>query len=236
MTGMWGSLFVSLLLAHLVGDFMLQTDSLCKQKRENKACSWFLYVHAIVISLLSLIALWNLRLWYVALVIGVSHLLIDLGKAYVKEENMWIFVFDQVFHILILIAAALLCVRHFGWTTPNWLTLQGQKAEDIATAAILCWKPANLFIKEVLKYNRVSFPTDDSSTFHAGKLIGTLERWLILVFILLGRYEVIGFLIAAKSIIRFGNDNRNETEYFLAGTLLSISIAIACGLMLGLIV
>jgi hypothetical protein len=62
-------------------------------------------------------------------------------------------------------------------------------------------------------------------------LIGTIERWLILVFILLGRYEVIGFLIAAKSIIRFGNDNRNETEYFLAGTLLSIAIAVGCGLL-----
>ena len=82
-----------------------------------------------------------------------------------------------------------------------------------------------------MKYNRVSFPADDSSTFHAGKLIGTIERWLILVFILLGRYEVIGFLIAAKSIIRFGNDNRNETEYFLAGTLLSIAIAVGCGLL-----
>lgn len=233
---MWGRLFVGLLLAHLAGDFMLQTDSLCKQKREKKAGSWFLYVHAIVISLLSLIALWNLRLWYVALVIGVCHFLIDLGKAYVKKDNVWVFVIDQVFHILILIPSVFLCVRHFGWTTPDWLTLQVQKAEGIAAAAILCWKPANLFIKEVLKYNRVSFPTEDSSTFNAGKLIGTLERWLILVFILLGRHEVIGFLIAAKSIIRFGEKDKEQTEYFLAGTLLSITIAVACGLLLGLIV
>ena len=41
MAGMWCSLFVSLLLAHLVGDFVLQTDSLCKQKREKKAGSPF---------------------------------------------------------------------------------------------------------------------------------------------------------------------------------------------------
>lgn len=228
---MWSSLFVSLLLAHLVGDFVFQTDSLCKQKREKKAGSWFLYVHAIVITLLSWLALWDLRLWYVALVIGISHLLIDMGKAYVKKDNVWVFVLDQVFHILLLVAAALLSVNRFGWITPDWLTQPVQKAGIIAVAALLCWKPANLFIKEVLKYNRVSFPADDSSTFHAGKLIGTIERWLILVFILLGRYEVIGFLIAAKSIIRFGNDNRNETEYFLAGTLLSIAIAVGCGLL-----
>ena len=228
---MWSSLFVGLLLAHLVGDFVLQSDSLCRQKREKKAGSWFLYVHAVLIFLLSLPVLWDIRFWYVAVLIGVSHFLIDLGKAYVKKDNVWVFVIDQTLHLSILASAAWFSVSQFGWTAPDWLTLPAHKAESIAVAALLCWKPANLFIKEILKYNQVSFPADDSSTFHAGKLIGTLERWLILVFIQLGRYEVIGFLIAAKSIIRFGNDNRNETEYFLAGTLLSIAIAVGCGLL-----
>lgn len=59
---------------------------------------------------------------------------------------------------------------------------------------------------------------------------------LILAFLLMGRYEVIGFLIAAKSIIRFGEKDKDQTEYFLAGTLLSISIAVGCGLLLRLIV
>ena len=232
---MWSSLFVNLLLAHLVGDFVLQSDSLCKQKREKKAGSWFLYVHVIVISLLSLFALWDFRLWYVALVIGVSHLLIDLCKAYVKKDNVWVFVIDQTIHLLILAIVAWLSANRFGWAVPDWLTPPVQKVASIIAAALLCWKPANIFIKEILKYNRVSFPADDSSTFHAGKLIGTIERWLILVFILLGRYEVIGFLIAAKSIIRFGNDNRDETEYFLAGTLLSIAIAVGCGLLVKMV-
>lgn len=231
MAGMWSSLFVGLLLAHFVGDFVLQTDSLCKQKREKKARSWFLYVHALVISLLSLLALWDFRLWYVALILGFCHLLIDLGKTYVKKDNVWVFVIDQALHILILAIAALDCFNEFGWTCPDWLTPQVQKFLVIAVAALVCWKPANLFIKETLQYNRVSFPADDSNSFHAGKLIGTLERWLILVFILLGRYEVIGFLIAAKSIIRFGEGDKDQTEYFLAGTLLSIAIAVGCGLL-----
>ena len=232
---MWSSLFVSLFLAHLVGDFVLQSDSLCKQKQEKKAGSWFLYVHAIVISLLSLLALWDIRLWYLALVIGISHLLVDLCKAFVKKDDVWMFVIDQTLHLLILAIVAWLSVNRSGWAVPEWLTLPVQKAESIAVAALLCWKPANIFVKEILKYNRVSFPADDSSTFHAGKLIGTIERWLILVFILLSRYEVIGFLIAAKSIIRFGNDNRDETEYFLAGTLLSIAIAVGCGLLVKIV-
>ena len=232
---MWSNLFVNLLLAHIVGDFVLQTDSLCKQKREKKARSWFLYVHAIVISLLSLLVLWDNRLWYLALAIGVSHLLVDLCKAFVKKDDVWVFVIDQTIHLLILVIVAWLGANQFGWTVPDWLTAPVQKAASITVAALICWKPANIFIKEILKYNRVSFPADDSSTFHAGKMIGTIERWLILVFILLNRYEVIGFLIAAKSIIRFGNDNRDETEYFLAGTLLSIAIAVGCGLLLKMV-
>lgn len=235
MNGMWSSLFVDLLLAHFVGDFVLQTDSLCKQKREKKAGSWFLYVHAFVIFALALLALWDIRLWYIALAIGVSHLLIDLGKVCIKKNNVWVFVADQALHILILAVAAWICVSLLRWSAPNWLTLPVKKILPIAVAAIICWKPANLFIKETLKYNQVSFPADNSSSFHAGKLIGTMERWLILVFVLIGRYEVIGFLIAAKSIIRFGENDKDKTEYFLAGTLLSIAIAVGCGLVLRVI-
>ena len=235
MTGMWSSLFIGLLLAHLVGDFVLQTDSLCGHKREKRVRSWFLYAHALVISILSLLALWDIRLWYIALAVGISHLIIDLAKAYVKKDNVWVFVIDQVLHVLMLAVAAYVCIHQFGWTCPEWITPTVQRVLVFATAALVCWKPANLFIKETLQYNRVKFPSDDSRSFHAGKLIGTVERWLILVFIFLGRYEVIGFLIAAKSIIRFGEGDKDQTEYFLAGTLLSIAIAVGCGLLVRVI-
>ena len=108
--------------------------------------------------------------------------------------------------------------------------------ELVASASIVCWKPANILIRYILQSCKMVIPEDNSNLFHAGKLIGTLERWLILAFLLMGRYEVIGFLIAAKSIIRFGEKDRDQTEYFLAGTLLSISIAVGCGLLLGIIV
>ena len=101
---------------------------------------------------------------------------------------------------------------------------------------MICWKPANILIRYILQYCKMVIPADNSNLFHAGKLIGTLERWLILSFLVIGRYEVIGFLIAAKSIIRFGEKDKDQTEYFLAGTLLSISIAVACGLVLGVII
>lgn len=66
-----------------------------------------------------------------------------------------------------------------------------------------------------------------------GKLIGYLERLLVIVLTVIGAYPSIAFIIAAKSIARFKQlDDRNWAEYFLLGTLSSIFL----GLVLGLIV
>ena len=51
---------------------------------------------------------------------------------------------------------------------------------------------------------------------------------------LVGVVEAVGFLLAAKSVFRFGDlkddKDRMRTEYVLIGTLLSFGIAIGIGL------
>lgn len=49
---------------------------------------------------------------------------------------------------------------------------------------------------------------------------------------LCGQHEAIGFLIAAKSIIRYKDGDISKTEYVLAGTLISVFIAVISGLLL----
>lgn len=78
-------------------------------------------------------------------------------------------------------------------------------------------------------------PEERSSDFNAGALIGIIERWLILAFVIMQRYEALGLLIAAKSIIRFGDKETAKTEYVLAGMLMSIFIAVMAGLMVTII-
>ena len=236
MESMWIRLFLTLLLAHLVGDFLLQTDSFCEKKRERRFRCGFLYIHAVIIVALSLLAFWDLSFWPWALAIGVVHLIIDGIKACVRKDSVWIFISDQFLHIVIIAVVAYVSVERRFWIAPNWLTDQALTVMTVASTAIVCWKPANILIRYILQYCQMVVPENNSSLFHAGKLIGTLERWLILAFLIIGRYEVIGFLIAAKSIIRFGEKDKDQTEYFLAGTLLSISIAVACGLLLRMIV
>lgn len=59
----------------------------------------------------------------------------------------------------------------------------------------------------------------------AGHVIGILERLLIYLLILHGEIGAIGFLVAAKSILRIG-DERKNTEYVIIGTLASFSWAV----------
>lgn len=68
----------------------------------------------------------------------------------------------------------------------------------------------------------------------AGMWIGIIERLLVLVFVLIGAIEAVGFLLAAKSGFRFGDlrdgTDRKRTEYVLVGTLLSFAIAFVAAL------
>jgi hypothetical protein len=63
-----------------------------------------------------------------------------------------------------------------------------------------------------------------------GKIIGYLERALIFLFMFTAQPGSIGFLIAAKSIFRFGEikerQNRLEAEYIIIGTLMSFGYGI----------
>lgn len=65
------------------------------------------------------------------------------------------------------------------------------------------------------------------------KTLKYLERILILTFIFTGNIEGVGFLLAAKSVFRFGELNRAKdiktTEYVLIGTFTSFTIAIMLG-------
>lgn len=71
---------------------------------------------------------------------------------------------------------------------------------------------------------------------NAGKYIGWLERILILTFILVGNFNGIGFILAAKGILRFGeikeSTDQKYAEYVIIGTLLSFSLSFMVGILI----
>ena len=222
-------LFANLLLAHLVGDFLLQSNTLCESKERKHHKSAFMYVHALIIALLSWVAIGNYHLWGYAVIIGVTHLLIDIAKSYVKTQTLVWFVGDQILHIFVLLIVSYFIGNgweQFAWIPQNYALI----LPAFLSAVIICTKPANIFIKMILTRYEIDLPkAKDKELKNAGALIGNLERLLSLVLIIAGQFGAVGFIITAKSILRFRDYERAKTEYVLAGTLLSFGIAIICG-------
>jgi hypothetical protein len=66
----------------------------------------------------------------------------------------------------------------------------------------------------------------------AGRAIGILERAIIVPLVFVEAYGAIGLVLAAKSIARFEQlKNRKFAEYYLIGTLASLSFGIIVGLL-----
>ena len=224
---MWVELVLCLVLAHLVADFVLQTGKTCKDKKERHWKSPHHYAHALIVFGLAWLASWDVCFWWGALIIGVAHFGIDIWKSYREDKVTW-FALDQAMHLLVIAGVAYIWTRCYDWSLPFGVQLWYVAA---AVALLVCWKPANIFINLMLKHYSVNMPAEKESGFNAGALIGTIERWLILIFVCLGRYDALGLLIAAKSIIRFSEKDTAKTEYVLAGTLLSIFIAVLAGML-----
>lgn len=66
-----------------------------------------------------------------------------------------------------------------------------------------------------------------------GKIIGYLERLIIIILVINDQYTAIAFILTAKSLARFKQmDDREWAEYFLLGTLSSIFLAIVYGIFI----
>lgn len=71
----------------------------------------------------------------------------------------------------------------------------------------------------------------DVKEYNRGRLIGSLERVLLLAVVIAGSYEALGFIVAAKGLVRSREFevSRDMTEYFLIGSLASVLVALATG-------
>ncbi len=66
-----------------------------------------------------------------------------------------------------------------------------------------------------------------------GRLIGILERALVVTLVLVGEFGALGLIVAAKAVARFrGLEDRDFAEYFLIGTLASLLVAVVVGIAL----
>jgi hypothetical protein len=170
---------------------------------------------------------------FAAAIIAISHFLIDGFKRHLSNSKYfgkYAFFIDQAIHLIILAVVVVLFDKWYG-INPSIDVSLNFKYLLIITGYLVCLKPANIFIKEVFQSTEIQVSSDNEMP-NAGKVIGVLERILTLTFIIISQYSAVGFLIAAKSILRYGNNETLKTEYVLIGTMLSFGIAVIAGIII----
>ena len=237
-------LLILLFLAHLLGDFVFQTSAWIDERYEKHFSSGRLYAHAAIHTALPLIVLWSLltpswSLLGFAAIIGTTHFAFDLAKSYTPPGRISWFVIDQLLHLSVIALVWLAVSDQWGL-----LAHTAELALDVETLLILTgyfvviW-PFSVVIELVCRIWAKDFAGIESLA-NAGKRIGQLERFLVLTFILVDQFAAIGFLLAAKSILRFEGTkeqgHRKINEYVLVGTMTSFAITIAFGLLIRMLI
>jgi len=234
MTAVELNLLLRLLVAHLLTDFVLQPTAWVNQKKQKKHRSAKLYLHVLVAGITAYLfsGLWDN--WWLPLVIMVTHFFIDLWKLN-RPENVRYFIIDQLLHILVIVIvwASLFYDLH---TVQSYFLhlLQNTKLWLILTAYILVTWPLGILIGIATDKWRIAAEVSKDGLQKAGVWIGFFERLLILTFILSNQFAAVGFLIAAKSILRFSDkeNTQKKTEYVLIGTLMSFAAAVIIGILI----
>lgn len=273
--------FTALLTAHLIADFILQTEWLITRKDK-----WlYLLLHVAIVGAIAAIAIGiKSRLaGEMIAIITITHLAMDYVKVHWLRDSWKAFVTDQLVHIAVIagISYWVPTLASLGF----WSCLSGDAqaqlyaAMTLASGIIGAVPLGGILIKklvqEISPTNTAVTPAPAAATAstattssphpaaaapapvatpaaaplppsptlattgsnasntssalkgmeRGGKYIGWLERGLTLLFVMTGKIEGVGFLLAAKSILRFG-DVRNDTErhqqeYIIIGTMLS---------------
>lgn len=224
--------FIALLFAHSLADFLLQTGWMVTHKRNPLV----MLLHILTVAALSYAAL-GFNGFGVVLAIAASHLLFDAVKTYWPANGWRAFLLDQGLHMVAILVAATQFPEIYNggyWheygmleTPPAWLAYIPEGWVAVGPAfmlltggLILATRAGGFFIGAFMA--PLSLEKTEGLP-KAGAIIGNLERALAYLFILSGQPQNIGFLLAAKSVLRFSSakENRAISEYVIIGTLLS---------------
>jgi uncharacterized protein DUF3307 len=232
-------ILIKLIIAHIIGDFIIQPDSLVKKKNQGKLVPrlFWITIHSLIHGLLIIIVLFNYSYWKLALTVFFVHLIIDTLKSLIKKDNICSFIIDQAVHLLsLLIIWQIFTDSSFIESISNYVSFDDTRLWIVFLVYLIVIFPYSYLIGKATISWQNQLTDNQEGLKNAGRYIGMLERFLVLTFILLEEYQAIGFLIAAKSVFRFGDltkgEDRKKTEYILIGTLISFSLTIIIGLFL----
>ncbi len=228
-----------LILASLLGDFVFQPARLAAWKARTPLG---LLVHgAVHLALVAGVGVgyWSLRYLLLAATLAAAHLAVDAAKIRLDRRvggGYWpvaTFLGDQAAHLAATVGLA--AAYGFADASPLAPALAAARAPEVVVVSAVY--VAALFGGAVLVrlVTDVFRPPSSPGAGHpegAGAYIGVVERLAVTTLVALNQYGAAGFVLAAKSIARYRRieEEKEFGDYFLVGTLTSMTLAILAGL------
>jgi len=245
------NLFLAIYLAHLLTDFFFQTSRIVSQKHRGEWRGYVLHGVTHYVAVLGIVAIVDphrvptVRFQLVAVSLSILHLLVDWAKLSLTKSRLIRnvalgFVLDQTTHLATVIVAVLFLVQPSLQTIMSWLTqirLVQEKILLVLVVYVSVIFGGGYFVRELIRPLWKEEPGHETKerdeVINAGLYIGWLERFLVLTALFLQSPATVGFILAAKSIARYPElKSVRFAEYFLIGTLLSVTIAIGGAIIL----
>lgn len=242
------TLVLALTAGHLLGDFVVQSEQMAAKKMQSIAWLW---LHIFQVAGFTWFLLGSLHAAWIVGAVSMLHFLTDMIRiaivaAFARRHNtdnprisrftFRMFLLDQVIHAAVIagIGYVAYTVQWTGAIQNIWFSLFGIRY--VKGMLLLCgmaasvWGAGYAMKLQMVFFSPAATGSGDDGLPRGGRIIGMLERMLIFIFVLAGKPEGAGFLIAAKSVFRIGDlthkEDRHRAEYIMIGTLFSFTYAI----------
>ena len=225
---------IAMILAHLVGDYVLQWDRLARWK--SLSLQGVMVHGAIILAVTWLFALpFDASWWKGVLFISVTHILIDAAQVYYKPPitPLLRFSIDQALHFAMIFIALV---------AGGYLTIGSLGADLLASAVATPWltavtiyafvtMPAWVLLKftvyAVVEHAPPDFPAKPS------KYVGITERVLITTLVAFGQILLVPLVTLPRLIVAWPQAKQHQLDrVYLAEFLASATLAIGTGLVL----
>jgi hypothetical protein len=243
--------FLALYLAHLLTEFVFESKGLVVGKRNSATLAYVEHggVHLLSAALLlgfsSPPLVHSLDFYVVIIGLTLVHLVLDWGRLRLvrlttKAEGTLAFVAGQLMYVFSVgVAADIIAKTRLRELTVGLTWVQSHAEETLLLLVVYVGVIfvggylVRLVTKPLIRGDLGLAGSTTEELQNAGMYIGWVERFLILTSLLLQSPATVGLILTAKSIARYPEfKSKRFAEYFLIGTLLSISIGIVGGLIL----
>lgn len=236
-------------LAHLVADFVLQSEAIAKAKAILAPKAHLVHGVSVLISFVLTLHIYGILGLSAAITIAVFHTVFDYLKCLANRnlgarQRLLVFVLDQLAHLGAIVIAweltqptpsAKVVSFYSRWLAPKTLALLRTHAGLTLNRvlAVLVTYVFTVFGGAVLVrliLDGFEIAPDPEVDTRSGRYIGMLERTLMVTLVVSDALPSIAFVIAAKALARFRQlAEFRFGEYYLIGTLSSTLIAVATG-------